>query len=239
MHVYIYMYVYVTCEQNDPCSGCGSTRFRIPCVCVYQRFNGMQRKRNWFSLIWALEPNIAFGGQSLEIQWEVCVLYSHLVPICTPHVRHYVDLPNTKDGNLLISADVQVLELATWLVHPHRALAERYRVGIPATFLASQLAIGICTKEKVGNFKLKYGYIELNLVKRKETKLILYKASLRILSQVNLRDVHQWRWSTPHSAQTSPVPGARWALPVWISQCVSSSIEVLVVVCPWEKAEMI
>ena len=90
------------CEQNYPCSGCGSIRFGIPCVYVCQRFNGMQRKRNCFSLIWALEPNIAFGGQSLEIQWEVYELYSHLVPICTPHVRHYVDLPNTKDGNSLI-----------------------------------------------------------------------------------------------------------------------------------------
>ena len=80
---------HVLCEQNNPCSGCGSTRFRIPCVCVYQRFNGMQRKRNWFSLIWALEPNIAFGGQSLEIQWEVCILYSHLVPICNKYIYIY------------------------------------------------------------------------------------------------------------------------------------------------------
>ena len=86
--------------------------------------------------------------------WELVTLYSRLVPICTPHVRHYVDLPNTKDGNLLISADVHMLELATCVVHPHRALAERYRIGIPATFLASQLAIGICTKEKAGNFEL-------------------------------------------------------------------------------------
>ena len=45
-------------------------------------------------------------------------------------------------------------ELATNVVHPPRALAERYRFGIPATFLASQLAIGICTKEKIGDFEL-------------------------------------------------------------------------------------
>ena len=47
-----------------------------------------------------------------------------------------------------------VPELATDVVHPPRALAERYRFGIPITLLASQLATGICTKEKVGNFEL-------------------------------------------------------------------------------------
>ena len=31
--VFIYVYTYICiCEQNDPCSGCNSTRFRIPCV---------------------------------------------------------------------------------------------------------------------------------------------------------------------------------------------------------------
>ena len=86
----------------------------------------------------------------MGISYTVLPSTSHL----HPHVRHYVDLPNTKDGNLLIFANVQVPELATEVVHPHRALAERYRIGIPATFLASQLATGVCTKEKVGNFEL-------------------------------------------------------------------------------------
>ena len=45
-------------------------------------------------------------------------------------------------------------ELATNVVHPPRALAERYRFGIPIAVLASQLATGICTKEKVGNLEL-------------------------------------------------------------------------------------
>ena len=45
-------------------------------------------------------------------------------------------------------------ELASNVVHPPRALAERYRFGIPIALLASQLATGICTKEKVGNLEL-------------------------------------------------------------------------------------
>ena len=65
-------------------------------------------------------------------------------------------------------------ELATDVVHPPRALAERYRFGIPITLLASQLATGICTKEKVGKLRIGIECFELSLVKRKETKLILY-----------------------------------------------------------------
>jgi hypothetical protein len=45
-------------------------------------------------------------------------------------------------------------ELATNAVHPPRALAERYRFGIPIALLTSQLATGNCTKEKVGNLEL-------------------------------------------------------------------------------------
>ena len=35
-----------------------------------------------FPCVGALEPNIAFGGQSLEIQREVWILYPRIVPIC-------------------------------------------------------------------------------------------------------------------------------------------------------------
>ena len=142
-------------------------------------------------------------------------------------------------GTLLIFANVQVPELATEVVHPHRALAERYRIGIPATFLGFAVSYRRLYKRKGWKLRIGIKSIELSLVKRKEAKLILYKASLRVLSPVNLCDAHHWRRRVPHSAQTSPIPGARWALPVWISQCVSSCIEVLVVVCLWEKAEMI
>ena len=45
-------------------------------------------------------------------------------------------------------------ELATHAVHPPRALAERYRFGIPIALLTSQLATGNCTKEKVRKFEL-------------------------------------------------------------------------------------
>ena len=51
-------------------------------------------------------------------------------------------------------ANVHMPELATNVVHPPRALAERYRFEIPIALLASQLATGICTKEKVGNLEL-------------------------------------------------------------------------------------
>ena len=52
-------------------------------------------------------------------------------------------------------------------------------------------------KRKGWKLQIGIGYIELSLVKRKETKLILYKAWLRILSQVNLCDAHQWRRRSP------------------------------------------
>ena len=64
-------------------------------------------------------------------------------------------------------------ELASNVVHPPRALAERYRFGIPIALLASQLATGICTKEKVGNLELDKRF-RIELGERKETKLILY-----------------------------------------------------------------
>ena len=96
------VYIYI-CEQNDPCSGCYSTRFqntlRFAFTSVSMACNGSAID---FPCVGALEPNIAFGGQSLEIQREVWILYSRIVPICTPHVRYYMNLPNTKDGNLLI-----------------------------------------------------------------------------------------------------------------------------------------
>ena len=59
-------------------------------------------------------------------------------------------------------------ELATDVVHPHRALAECYRIGIPTMLLTSQLANGICAKEN--GWKLRIGIMdfELNLVKRKQ-----------------------------------------------------------------------
>ena len=35
-----YVYIYILCEQNDPCSGCYQFDTRAPSVCVFQRFNG-------------------------------------------------------------------------------------------------------------------------------------------------------------------------------------------------------
>ena len=64
-------------------------------------------------------------------------------------------------------------ELATHAVHPPRALAERYRFGIPIALLTSQLATGNCTKEKVRNFELGERF-RIGLGEIKETKLILY-----------------------------------------------------------------
>ena len=101
-YIYILVYIYI-CEQNDPCSGCYSTRFqntlRFAFTSVSMACNGSAID---FPRVGALEPNIAFGGQSLEIQREAWILYPRIVPICTPHVRYYMNLPNTKDGNLLI-----------------------------------------------------------------------------------------------------------------------------------------
>ena len=57
-------------------------------------------------------------------------------------------------GTYEFYAIVHMPELATNAVHPPRALAERYRFGIPIALLTSQLATGNCTKEKVGNFEL-------------------------------------------------------------------------------------
>ena len=103
MFVCLYVYIVFFCEQNDPCSGCYSTRFqntlRFAFTSVSMACNGSAID---FPCVGALEPNIAFGGQSLEIQREVWILYPRIVPICTPHVRYYMNLPNTKDGNLLI-----------------------------------------------------------------------------------------------------------------------------------------
>ena len=103
VYVNIYIHIYIYCEQNDPCSGCYSTRFqntlRFAFTSVSMACNGSAID---FPCVGALEPNIAFGGQSLEIQREVWILYPRIVPICTPHVRYYLNLPNTKDGNLLI-----------------------------------------------------------------------------------------------------------------------------------------
>ena len=62
----------ISCEQNDPCSGCYSTRFqntlRFAFASVSMACNGSAID---FPCVGALEPNIAFGGQSLEIQREV------------------------------------------------------------------------------------------------------------------------------------------------------------------------
>ena len=43
-----------------------------------------------FPCVGALEPNIAFGGQSLEIQREVWILYPRIVPICSMYVCIHV-----------------------------------------------------------------------------------------------------------------------------------------------------
>ena len=39
-----------------------------------------------FPRVGALEPNVAFGGQSLEIQREVWILYPRIVPICNIYI---------------------------------------------------------------------------------------------------------------------------------------------------------
>ena len=109
--------------------------------------------RSFLCLVGGLEPTWRWR----TIPWNstgVLTLYPRRVPICTPHVRYYLNLPNTKDGNLWIYAVVHMPELATHAVHPPRALAERYRFGIPIALLTSQLATGNCTKEKVRNFEL-------------------------------------------------------------------------------------
>ena len=43
-----------------------------------------------FPCVGALEPNIAFGGQSLEIQREVWILYPRIVPICNIYIYNYM-----------------------------------------------------------------------------------------------------------------------------------------------------
>ena len=150
----LYLYIYIYCEQLNPCSGSIVWSVWVPAE-LFPTFhaNIAESSDLLLSALGSWAKHCVWPKVHWNI-WELVLLYSHVHPICTPHVRHYVDLPDTKDGNLLISADVHMLELATCVVHPHRALAERYRIGIPATFLASQLAIGICTKEKVGNFEL-------------------------------------------------------------------------------------
>jgi hypothetical protein len=43
--------------------------------CRFQRFKKAWRRAAVFSLLrWGLEPNIAFGRKSLEIQWELFIL---------------------------------------------------------------------------------------------------------------------------------------------------------------------
>ena len=62
----------ITCEQNDPCSGYIVCSLLGVVRCRFQRFKIALRRAAVFSLLsWGLEPNIAFGGQSLEIQREV------------------------------------------------------------------------------------------------------------------------------------------------------------------------
>ena len=49
LHIQYYiMYIYILCEQNDPCSGCYQFDTRAPSVCVFQRFNGCNGGATYF-----------------------------------------------------------------------------------------------------------------------------------------------------------------------------------------------
>ena len=57
------------CEQNDPCSGCYTTRLQNTLRFAFTSVSmACNRSAIDFPCVGALEPNIAFGSQSLEIQ---------------------------------------------------------------------------------------------------------------------------------------------------------------------------
>ena len=57
----------ITCEQNNPCSGCYPIRFKSTLRLCLPAFQWLQRKHSWFSLKWALEPTVRWRIVPLNI----------------------------------------------------------------------------------------------------------------------------------------------------------------------------
>ena len=110
---YRFQYIYIYCEQNYPCSGyVGWLIVSKSCV-LFPAFQLCMAEERALFLAWlGVLSQRGVGEQSLEILQGLLTLYPRRTPICTPHVRYYLNLPNTKDGNLWIYAYVHLPDYA-------------------------------------------------------------------------------------------------------------------------------
>ena len=91
----------IICEQNYPCSGYVDWLIVSKSCVPFPAFQlCMAEERALFFAWLGFLSQRGVGEQSLEIVRGLLTLYPRRVPICTPHVRYYLNLPNTKDGNL-------------------------------------------------------------------------------------------------------------------------------------------
>ena len=92
---------YIWCEQNYPCSGYVDWLIVSKSCVPFPAFQLCMAEEHALFFAWlGVLSQRGVGEQSLEIVRGVLTLYPRRVPICTPHVRYYLNLPNTKDGNL-------------------------------------------------------------------------------------------------------------------------------------------